>query len=81
MIYKLGKRFKFIRVLYRKLTGKGLWGLMGEIQDYKPKKDEPKYETKDYEEFKKFTEQIFSEGLPKEFTYWDGKKWIRHKNT
>jgi hypothetical protein len=52
MIYKLGVRFKFVRVLYRKITGKGLWGLMGEIQDYKPKKDEPKYETKDYNGYK-----------------------------
>ena len=34
MIYRLGRRFAFIRKWYYKLTGKYKWGYMGSIEDY-----------------------------------------------
>ena len=34
MIYRLGRRFTFIRKWYYKLTGKYKWGYIGYIEDY-----------------------------------------------
>ena len=58
MIWWLGKRFRFVRKFYYKLTGKYLWGVYGMIHDEFMKHFKVVYPDH-YEDWDEIVKQIF----------------------
>jgi len=58
LIYKLGQKYKIVRILYYKLTGRSLWGIMGLISAFGCNSKYPE----NYEEFKEYIEKVFRTG-------------------
>lgn len=66
IIWRLGRKYKWVRTNYKKIRkGKWLWGIIGLIEDYEPLEADEKYTLEDYENFQKFTEEIFKYESPK----------------
>jgi len=59
IIYTLGWKYTWIRILWYRLTNKWLWGIIGRLKTSECFPVDDTFEVKVYDQYQKYIEEIF----------------------